>query len=222
MTKAKTRLIWKKALAGDPKFKPIVFEGRTKDNLTDALTATMTVVKRRLKMGGQKAGVLQIAVIAAAILQRKPPVSDVSPLKLLRLFLDFLREFPDRQAVVMALEEARIAQKTGTPKKRPPIPFAATSKFLNSFAWRRMRMEVLTERGAKCECCGATPDHGARMCVDHVKPRKLYPELALEKSNLQVLCGECNHGKGNWDETDWRKAQLAPRLAPSTTKGAQF
>ena len=42
------------------------------------------------------------------------------------------------------------------------------------------------------------------MNVDHIKPRKKYPELALDKSNLQVLCEECNHGKGNWDETDWR------------------
>lgn len=40
--------------------------------------------------------------------------------------------------------------------------------------------------------------------VDHVKPRKFYPELALDLDNLQVLCALCNHGKGNSDATDWR------------------
>jgi 5-methylcytosine-specific restriction endonuclease McrA len=44
------------------------------------------------------------------------------------------------------------------------------------------------------------------MNVDHVKPRKLFPALSLDKGNLQVLCEVCNHGKGNWDQTDWRSA----------------
>lgn len=42
------------------------------------------------------------------------------------------------------------------------------------------------------------------MNVDHIKPRRLFPWLALELKNLQVLCHDCNHGKGNWDQTDWR------------------
>jgi len=46
--------------------------------------------------------------------------------------------------------------------------------------------------------------NGAVMNVDHIRPRKLFPELALDINNLQVLCHECNHGKGNWDQTDWR------------------
>lgn len=81
-----------------------------------------------------------------------------------------------------------------------------SDEFLASYAWRSLRMEVLTKYGARCQCCGATPADGVRMHVDHIKPRRLHPELALDITNLQVLCEVCNHGKGNWDETDWRRA----------------
>ncbi len=84
------------------------------------------------------------------------------------------------------------------------VPHVATDEFLMTYEWRKLRMEVIKDRGARCECCGATPRDGITINVDHIKPRRKYPELALEKSNLQVLCNPCNHGKGNWDETDWR------------------
>jgi len=76
--------------------------------------------------------------------------------------------------------------------------------FLSSYEWRKIRLVILKKYGRKCQCCGATPASGAIMNVDHIKPRKIYPELALTESNLQILCHECNHGKGNWDMTDFR------------------
>ncbi len=81
-----------------------------------------------------------------------------------------------------------------------------SDEFLSSFEWRSLRMMALKQHGATCQCCGASPKTGAVMHVDHIKPRKLFPQLALDLNNLQVLCGECNHGKGNWDQTDWREA----------------
>lgn len=84
--------------------------------------------------------------------------------------------------------------------------FVGTDAFLESFEWRRLRMKALKQYGAKCMCCGATPASGAVMNVDHIKPRKIFPELALSLENLQILCHDCNHGKGNWDMTDWRSA----------------
>ena len=81
----------------------------------------------------------------------------------------------------------------------------AADSFLESFEWRRVRMIVLKRDGARCVCCGATPADGARMNVDHIKPRRFFPQLALDPANLQVLCHDCNHGKGNWDMTDWRE-----------------
>jgi hypothetical protein len=90
-------------------------------------------------------------------------------------------------------------------RQRKAAARAVGDAFLLSYEWRRLRMEVVKERGARCECCGASPRDGIVINVDHIKPRRKYPELALEKSNLQVLCDVCNHGKGNWDETDWRE-----------------
>lgn len=100
----------------------------------------------------------------------------------------------------------RLKFKGIKPSSRPNIPHPKPSSdaFLLSFAWRKLRMEALIKHGRRCACCGATPMTGAVMNVDHIKPRKLFPELALDINNLQVLCHECNHGKGNWDQTDWR------------------
>jgi 5-methylcytosine-specific restriction endonuclease McrA len=84
---------------------------------------------------------------------------------------------------------------------------AASDAFLESYEWRRVRMQALKRYGPRCQCCGATPADGAVMNVDHIKPRRLFPALALDIENLQILCHECNHGKGNWDMTDWRTAE---------------
>ena len=67
--------------------------------------------------------------------------------------------------------------------------------FYRSQAWRSLRIEVLAESNRRCVLCGSSPDNGIKLHVDHIKPRSLYPELALEKSNLQILCEDCNLGK---------------------------
>jgi 5-methylcytosine-specific restriction endonuclease McrA len=79
-----------------------------------------------------------------------------------------------------------------------------SDEFLRTFAWRRLRYKALRMTRGHCECCGASPATGARLNVDHIQPRKRRPDLALDLYNLQVLCHDCNAGKGNWDETDWR------------------
>ena len=99
----------------------------------------------------------------------------------------------------------RIKAKLPEYQPGPVIAIVGVDDFLQSYEWRRVRMEAIKRYGAKCQCCGATPETGAIINVDHIKPRKIFPELALSLDNLQVLCHECNHGKGNWDMTDWRK-----------------
>lgn len=82
-------------------------------------------------------------------------------------------------------------------------------EFYKSYEWRKIRYAALRKYSAKCMCCGRAAEDGVVMNVDHIKPRRKYPELALCLDNLQVLCSVCNHGKGNWDETDWREPRLA-------------
>lgn len=86
------------------------------------------------------------------------------------------------------------------------MPDANSPEFLQSKAWKRLRLQALNKHGRKCQCCGASPATGAVLNVDHVLPRRLFPQLALHLDNLQVLCADCNEGKGNWDMTDARPA----------------
>jgi hypothetical protein len=113
------------------------------------------------------------------------------------------------QRTVKAAKVAALAEKLKTPQ---PFVNPVSDGFLFSYEWRRVRMVALKKHGARCQCCGASPDTGAVMNVDHIKPRRLFPQLALDVDNLQVLCGECNHGKGTWDQTDWRKEETDPEV----------
>jgi 5-methylcytosine-specific restriction endonuclease McrA len=98
----------------------------------------------------------------------------------------------------MARKEERRAKR-----KAERIQDPRSDDFLWSFAWRALRMKAFARYGNKCQCCGASPATGAVLNVDHVKPRKTHPELALDLENLQILCHECNHGKAN-RTIDWR------------------
>lgn len=77
--------------------------------------------------------------------------------------------------------------------------------FYISPEWQRVRYEVLAENNGLCRLCGRNPiTHGVALHVDHIVPRSKNKERELDKTNLQVLCEDCNLGKGNRDEIDWR------------------
>jgi 5-methylcytosine-specific restriction endonuclease McrA len=77
--------------------------------------------------------------------------------------------------------------------------------FYKSEAWRELRFVALKRADGCCALCGRSNRlHGVVLHVDHIKPRSRFPHLSLVASNLQVLCEDCNLGKGNRDTTDWR------------------
>jgi len=83
-------------------------------------------------------------------------------------------------------------------KKRP------ANEFYRSRKWRELRYKALLRCGRACMCCGAQPKDGIILHVDHVKPRSKYPQLELDINNLQILCEDCNLGKSNIFEDDFR------------------
>lgn len=80
--------------------------------------------------------------------------------------------------------------------------------FYESRAWRTLRYFILKKYGRVCMCCGNTE---GRMHVDHIKSRSTHPHLELDENNLQVLCEDCNLGKGNMDDTDFRITRNRPQ-----------
>ncbi len=75
-------------------------------------------------------------------------------------------------------------------------------RFYSSAEWRIIREQVIKEQKHVCQKCGCRITSDYDLTVDHIKPRSKFPELALDKSNLQVLCRRCNSAKGaNYDES---------------------
>lgn len=86
-----------------------------------------------------------------------------------------------------------------------PSSKPVSADFYSTQEWRAARYDALRKNNGKCELCGSGKHNGSLLHVDHIKPRSRYPELELDLNNLQVLCDECNLGKGNRDTTDWRE-----------------
>lgn len=89
-----------------------------------------------------------------------------------------------------------------------PVEWPPADAFYRSYGWRRLRTDMLEHNRERhgmltCECCLATAT--PQWHVDHVRPRSTHPERALEPANLQVLCQDCNVGKGTRYATDWRQ-----------------
>lgn len=82
--------------------------------------------------------------------------------------------------------------------------------FYDSWEWKKARYQVLQRYGATCMLCGAgrgdvsLDGKPVKIDVDHIKPLSKHWELRLDPLNLQVLCHDCNKGKGAWDTTDYR------------------
>ncbi len=113
-----------------------------------------------------------------------------------------LRKSLEKNGTDSALNGIRILDRAWIELRKTPN--AMDSGFLLSKAWKRIRLKALMLHGRRCQCCGASVDDGAVLNVDHIKPRSMFPELALNINNLQVLCSECNEGKGNWCMEDFR------------------
>lgn len=89
-------------------------------------------------------------------------------------------------------------------KKKKKVKRKVNNFTNKDYRWRELRYKALKIGNGSCCLCGATAKDGIKLHVDHIKPKSLYPELEYDLSNLQVLCEDCNIGKSNKDDTDWR------------------
>lgn len=91
------------------------------------------------------------------------------------------------------------------PKVQPKTEYQL---FYESREWKELRYSVISrhvrERGRICLLCSAT---NVQLHVDHIIPRSKDRSRELDETNLQVLCRDCNLGKGNHDSTDFRWQQ---------------
>ena len=73
-------------------------------------------------------------------------------------------------------------QHRGTSRNRPGDPFYSSPE------WRALRAERLAiDPCCCCDDCIRTGDTVAADCVDHIKPRREYPELELEITNTRSM-----------------------------------
>ncbi len=72
----------------------------------------------------------------------------------------------------------------------------AALRFYMTPEWRATRIAVIQRDGRVCKMCSQRIVLSRDVSVDHIRPRSRYHELALELSNLQVLCRGCNSSKG--------------------------
>lgn len=97
-------------------------------------------------------------------------------------------------------------KKSVVKARRPavPSPFdypayrqGMKNEFYQTREWRSVRYDVIRSSNGKCVLCGRSPAlHGIVLHVDHIKPRSKFPALELDRKNMQVLCEDCNIGKG--------------------------
>lgn len=69
---------------------------------------------------------------------------------------------------------------------------APDGKSMN-FSWQKCRREFLKIVGKQCVLCG----YEKHIHVHHVQPRHLFPELAVDHTNLIALCKDCHLCSGH-------------------------
>lgn len=84
----------------------------------------------------------------------------------------------------------------------------ASASFLKSEEWLMLRAQAIVNCGCICMRCGEKMKTLSAINVDHIKPRKLFPHLASDINNLQVLCRTCNRIKSNKHDVDYRKQRV--------------
>ena len=116
---------------------------------------------------------------------------------LLHLVINVILAEPRRERRKQIVErQEQITSKIRELAKERQQKINEREQFYSSPEWGKLREQVIKERGRVCAECGRRIASENDITVDHKLPRSKYPELALAKENLHVLCRKCNSRKG--------------------------
>lgn len=110
---------------------------------------------------------------------------------------------PEIGRAILAARQVPVELR-GFPKR--PSADRERNAFYDSAEWKRLRHDALRKNDGRCELCGQSKHDGpdVTLHVDHIVPLSKDWSRRADPANLQVLCGDCNLGKSNRDQTDWR------------------
>jgi hypothetical protein len=187
-----------------------------KGKLNDQIHALVSVARKRhpyleaLKQG-------KIIKRVAVLLNRKRPDLLVEKIEMMK---EFLGMASDAATDIPILTGTYVREpKIKKPRQKRKRSGFWNDSFFDSREWKELRYKAIKLHGRKCMACGQTD---GIFHVDHIKPRSKFPELALVLSNLQVLCADCNLGKGAWDQTDWRPPENFVELVDADREGKKL
>jgi hypothetical protein len=132
--------------------------------------------------------------------------TDVNPEQFLRSFL------------VCALVKGHFMGNKGyTLKALPQQPLISGGRN-RTFAGRsiplRLRYTMIEQANQKCCACGRGLQDGLKLHVDHITP--VSQGGRTELANLQVLCSQCNLGKGNHSAKRFRRVRVPRAVSPGS------
>ena len=113
---------------------------------------------------------------------------------------------------IVSKADMRARYKTSHRFYTPPLPEPYREKklaFYKSSKWKQLRYLIISASGRTCSCCGST---GCKIHVDHIVPLSKDWDRRSGPMNLQVLCEDCNMGKGNMDSEDFRSQETIDRI----------
>lgn len=101
----------------------------------------------------------------------------------------------------------RSLQKSSPPPQLEASAAQLTERYIQSggrttpWAASYIKDAVVADTDGKCAYCEArmlNVDYGD---IEHIRPKKIYPDLVVAWHNLTLACGRCNGAKGSkWDE----------------------
>ena len=166
--------------------------------LSDNVVVTREVEKRLTKKAGESTSLSMLEIILIVIFN-----GSILIFILARPFSagNFIFLIPSLIAIIlfMVIRRERVKSRAiqlGLERKER---LNEIRQFYSSPEWNLIRKQVIKEKGRVCSECGKPIANSYDVTVDHLRPRSKYPELALDKQNLCVLCRSCNSSKGGRD-----------------------